>query len=327
MPAAPRIVSLLPSATEMAYALGLGDSLVGVTHECDYPWAARSKPVVVRNALPVETMSEAEIDAAVSERLRQGLSLYELDAGLIDRLAPDLIITQSLCDVCAPSGNEIASLLGRLRKRPELLWMSPSDIRGIENNILALGEATGRTGEASLLVSQGRARLEELAAATGALEQRPRVFCMEWLDPVYCSGHWIPEMVRLAGGRDGLGREGGDSIRIDWQSVVEWAPEVLIFMPCGYRLDDALERAPALRALPGYSDLPAARNGRVYVVDANAYFARPGPRVVEGAELLAHLIHPTRFGWEGPRDAFRRFDPAGLEGRAAPAVASQQASR
>lgn len=310
MPAVPRIVSLLPSATEMVYAIGLGDALVGVTHECDYPPEARCKPAVVRNALPIETMTEREIDAAVSERLRQGLSLYELDAELIDGLAPDLIITQSLCDVCAPSGNEVAQLLTSLRKKPEILWMSPSDLGGIESNILALGAATGQSAQASRIVAEGQARLARLEAATAALPSRPRVFCMEWLDPVYCSGHWVPEMVRLAGGIDGLGQEGGNSLRIDWQSVVDWAPEVLIFMPCGYRLDAALDRAPALRALPGYSDLPAARNGRVYVVDANAYFARPGPRVVEGTELLAHLIHPDQIAWNGRGDVFRRLEPA-----------------
>ena len=306
-----RIVSLLPSATEMVHALGLADALVGVTHECDYPPEARRKPAVVRNALPIEAMTEAEIDAAVSERLRQGLGLYELDAELIDRLSPDLIITQSLCDVCAPSSNEIAQLLGRLRKRPELLWMSPSNLAGIEANIVELGAATGREAEAARLVGEGRERLARLAQAMSLIERHPRVFCMEWLDPVFCSGHWVPEIVRLAGGADGLGREGGDSLRIDWQQVLDWSPEVLIFMPCGYRLDAAMDRAPALRELPGYSDLPAVRNGRVYVVDANAYFARPGPRVIEGTQLLAHLIHPDRFDWNGPSGAYCRFESPG----------------
>ena len=306
-----RIVSLLPSATEMVHALGLADALVGVTHECDYPPEARRKPAVVRNALPIETMTEAEIDAAVSERLRQGLGLYELDAELIDRLSPDLIITQSLCGVCAPSSNEIDQLLGQLRKPPKLLWMSPSTLAGIEANIVELGAATGREAEAARLVGEGQQRLARLAQAMRGIERRPRVFCMEWLDPVFCSGHWVPEMVRLAGGVDGLGREGGDSLRIDWQKVLDWSPEVLIFMPCGYRLEAAIDRAPALRKLPGYSDLPAVRDARVYVVDANAYFARPGPRVIEGTELLAHLIHPNRFGWNGPAGVYCRFESPG----------------
>jgi iron complex transport system substrate-binding protein len=289
----------------MIYALGLGEALVGVTHECDYPPAAREKPAVVRNVLPIETMSEAEIDAAVSERLRQGLGLYELDVELIDRLTPDLIITQSLCGVCAPSTNEIAQLLSSLGKKPDLLWMSPSNLAGIEANLIELGAATARGAEAERLVKEGTARLARLAEAMADIEHRPRIFCMEWLDPVYCSGHWVPEMVRLAGGIDGLGQEGGDSLPIQWQAVLDWSPEILIFMPCGYRLDQALERAPALADLPGFADLPAARNGRIYVVDANAYFARPGPRVIEGTELLAHLIHPRRFSWHGPAGVYR----------------------
>ncbi len=319
MPAAMRIVSLLPSATEMVYALGLAENLVGVTHECDYPPGARGKPATVRNVLPIETMTQGEIDAAVSDRLRQGLGLYELDADRIDQLSPDLIITQSLCDVCAPSGNEIEQLLGRLRKRPKLVWMSPSNLAGIEANIMELGAATRREAEAARLVEEGRARLARLAAATSAIEHRPRVFCMEWLDPVYCSGHWVPEMVRLAGGIDGLGQEGGDSLRISWQSVLDWSPEVLIFMPCGYRLEAALDAAPPLGELPGYAGLPAVRNGRVYVVDANAYFARPGPRVIEGAELLAHLIHPDQIDWGGQADVYRRFEsPANEASRSDP---------
>lgn len=300
---AQRIVSLLPSATEMVFTLGLGDRLVGVTHECDHPDEARAKPAVVRNALPIETMTEREIDEAVSARLRAGLSLYELDAELIDALAPDLLITQSLCDVCAPSTNEIARLLERLSRKPELLWMSPSDLAGIEENVLALGRAAGVEDRAARLVADGRARLVELTRATAGLE-RPRVFCMEWLDPVYCSGHWVPEMVRIAGGEDGLGCQGAESRRIEWQAVLDWAPEVLIFMPCGYRLEAALERAPALYDLPRFADLPAVRNGKVFVVDANAFFARPGPRVVDGAELLAHLLHPDRFPWSGPGGTF-----------------------
>lgn len=305
MTAGPRIVSLLPSATEMAYALGLSDRLVGVTHECDYPPEARSKPTVVRNALPIESMTQREIDTAVAERLRQNLSLYELDFDLLEKLAPDLIITQSLCDVCAPSGNEMARLLDHLSKKPEVLWMTPRNLGEVAANIGALGEVTGRQAAAEQLVQEGQQRLQRVAEKAARASQRPRVFCMEWLDPVYCSGHWVPEMVRIAGGIDVLGRESEDSVRIAWEDVVEAAPDVLVFMPCGYDLEAALQHAGALRDLPGFGDLPAARTGRIYVVDANDYFARPGPRVIEGTELMAHLVHPGLFGWDGPRDAFR----------------------
>ena len=312
MRTAPRIVSLLPSATEMVCALGLGDHLVGVTHECDYPADATSKPAVVRNALALEAMSQREIDVAVTERLHAGLSLYELDAELIERLSPDLIITQSLCDVCAPSGNDIARLLEALSKTPDILWMTPRSLTEIDDNLRDLGRATGRLARANRLIAEGRARLEAVEAATRPIGRRPRVFCMEWLDPVYCCGHWVPEMVRLAGGEDALGRLGSDSVRIAWDDVLAWAPEVLGIMPCGYDLEAATERTTALFDRPGFYDLPAVREGRVYVVDANSYFARPGPRVVDGVELMAHLLHPLQFRWPGPTDAYRRVNVPGL---------------
>jgi iron complex transport system substrate-binding protein len=303
-----RIVSFLPSATEMACALGLGDQLVGITHECDYPPEVRGKTVVVRNALPIETMSQAEIDVAVAQRMRAGLSLYQVDEQLLRDLAPDLILTQNLCQVCAPSGNEVAQVLKVLAKQPEILWLTPKSLDEIFANMRELGEATGRAAEAEQLIANGRDRLAKLAAIASEVETRPRVFCMEWLDPVYCSGHWMPEMVEIAGGTDGLGQAGADSVRIPWDEVRAWAPEVLIITPCGFNLEKVIEQTPPLADYPGWSDLPAVRNGRVYAVDANSYFARPSLRVVEGTELLAHLIHPERFTWEGPADAFRRIE-------------------
>src|SRR6185295_8250926 len=175
-------------------------------------------------------------------------------------------------------------------------------------NVTELGAATGREREAQQLTTAGRERLEKISAVTRELSERPRVFCMEWLDPVYGSGHWMPEMVAIAGGVDGLGRAGADSVRIPWTDVLEWAPEVLITTPCGFNLDKVLEQTTALFDYPGWSELPAVRNDRVYAVDANSYFARPSLRVVEGTELLAHLIHPDLFAWEGPTTAFARIE-------------------
>src|SRR6266851_3260758 len=303
-----RIVSFLPSATEMACALRLGDQIVGITHECDYPPQVVGKPVVVRNVLPIEQMSQPEIDAAVTHRMRDGLSLYQVDEKLLQELAPDIILKQDLCQVCAPSGNEVAQALELLPNEPQILWMTPKSLEEIFDNLRELGQATDRVKEAEELIAAGRAKLEKIASITRALSQRPRVFCMEWLDPVYCSGHWMPEMVEIAGGVDALARKGTDSVRIAWNDVLEWAPEVLIITPCGFNLDKVIELTPQLFSNPGWSDLPAVRNGRVYAVDANSYFARPGPRVVEGTELLAHLIHPDLFGWEGPQEAFRRIE-------------------
>src|SRR6266852_9148227 len=282
---ASRIVSFLPSATEMICALGLGDRLLGVTHECDYPPEIMGKPVVVRNVLPIESMSQSEIDSAVTQRLRNGLSLYRVDETLMQEIAPDLILTQDLCQVCAPSGNEVSELLRVLPGKPRILWLTPKSLDQIFDNLRDLGEATGRFQTAETLIAEGRARLEKIGAITRTASSRPRVFCMEWIDPVYCCGHWVPEMVRIAGGIDKLGREAADSVRISWNDVLEWAPEVLIVMPCGCGLAKAAEEARQLFSYPGAFSLPAVRNGRVYAVDANSYFARPGPRVVEGTEL------------------------------------------
>ena len=308
MDEARRIVSFLPSATEMICALGLADRLAGVTHECDFPPEVRDKPIVVRSALAIDTMSQSEIDAAVTERLRQGLSLYQVDERLLQGIAPDLIVTQDLCQVCAPSGNEVAQVLGTLPTKPKILWLTPKSLEQIFENLRELGAATGRQQQAEEIIVDGRSRLEMIAAQAARLTARPRVFCMEWVDPVYCSGHWVPEMVRIAGGIDKLGREGADSVRIPWSDVLQWAPEVLIVMPCGCELAKAAEHAQELFRYPGSSELPAVRDGRVYAVDANSYFARPGPRVIEGTELLAHLLHPSVFEWRGPSDAFVRLE-------------------
>src|SRR6266481_5272631 len=219
-----RIVSFLPAATEMVCALGLVDHLVGITHECDYPPEITNKPIVVRNALPLAGMSPREIDAAVSARIRSGASLYQVDERLLQELKPTLILTQNLCQVCAPSGNEITQVLKSLRPTPQILWFTPKSLAGIEENLRELGKATGRLKEAEAVIASGRARLERLTILTRNLTTRPRVFCMEWVDPVYCSGHWVPEMVELAGGVDALGRRGADSVRVSWEEVVAWAP-------------------------------------------------------------------------------------------------------
>jgi len=292
----------------MAFALGLGNQLVGITHECDYPPEVEGKPVVVRNVLPIEKMSQPEIDVAVTQRMRDGLSLYQVDEKLLQELAPDIIMTQDLCQVCAPSGNEVSQALNLLPKKPQILWLTPKSLEEIFDNLRELGQATGRLKEAEELIAAGRGRLEKLASVTRTLSQRPRVFCLEWLAPVYCSGHWMPEMVEIAGGIDALARKGTDSVRIPWEDVLEWKPEVLIVTPCGFNLDKVIEQTPQLFGYPGWSELPAVRDGRVYAVDANSYFARPGPRVVDGTELLAHLIHPDLFQWEGSPEAFRRIE-------------------
>jgi iron complex transport system substrate-binding protein len=253
-------------------------------------------------------MSQLEIDIAVSERMRDGLSLYEVDEKLLQELAPDLILTQNLCQVCAPSGNEVSQALNLLPKKPQILWLTPNSLAEIFANLRELGEATGHSKKAEELIAGAWARLRKISAVTENLAERPRVFCMEWFDPVYCSGHWVPEMVKIAGGLDSLSKAGADSVRIPWADVVAWKPEVLILTPCGFDLAQTIEQSQQLFNYPGWSTLPAVRDGRVYAVDANSYFARPGPRVVDGTELLAHLIHPELFSWNGSSNAYQRLE-------------------
>jgi iron complex transport system substrate-binding protein len=298
-----RIVSLLPSATEIACALGLGDRLVGITHCCSYPKdEIEGKPVVVRSALPIDEMSLREIDVAVAERVRQGQSLYLVDEVLLRELAPTLLLTQDLCQVCAPAGNEIARALEALATKPEVIWMSPHSLADIQSDILTVGETTEHATEARRLIGGMERRIERIRRACADVAC-PRVFCAEWLDPLYCSGHWVPEMVEIAGGQEVLGRKWKDSVRVSWESVRAAEPEAIIVMACGMSCLEAAEAADWLRALPGFDKLPAARDERIYAVDA-AYFSTPGPRVADGVELLAHLIHPECCEWLGAADAF-----------------------
>jgi len=302
-----RIVSFLPSATEIVCSLGLADELVGITHECDHPPEARRKPVVVRSTVEMAGMTDREIDEAGSQRIRSSQSMYQVDESLLRKLDPDLILTQDLCQVCAPSGNEVSRVLKSLSRQPQILWLTPRNLEGIFENVLSVGEAVGKSATALHLVSDLRERVAQIRDKNEKTGNRPRVFCIEWFDPIYCSGHWMPELVELAGGRDELGRKGQDSVRLPWDQVRVCAPEILILTPCGYNLKQVLARASVFTRNPGWEKLPAVRENRVYAVDANSYFARPGPRIVDGLELLAHLIHPELFQWNGSEDAYRRF--------------------
>jgi iron complex transport system substrate-binding protein len=310
---APRIISFLPAATEMVYALGLGDALVGVSHECDFPAAARTKPVVVKPALPLDKMSLREIDVAVARRIGSGQSLYEVDETLLRELKPDMILTQNLCQVCGPSGNEITVALKLLQPRPEIVWMTPHSLEDIFQNVRDLGAAVNCAARAGELTQAAQQRLQKVSAPAQNASRRPRVFCLEWIDPCYCCGHWVPQMVELAGGEDALGRKGADSVRISHTDIMAWAPEILIVSPCGFNTQQAAAQAHELLRQPGWNETPAVRHGRVYAVNASAYFARPGPRVVDGVELLAHLIHPGLCGWSGPDDAFQKIDAGQLQ--------------
>jgi iron complex transport system substrate-binding protein len=294
----PRIVSFLPAATEITYALGAGGDLVGRSHECDYPPQVRSLPVVSKPALPLEGLSQKEIDRAVATHLATGESLYRVDEVLLDELHPDIVFTQDLCQVCAPSGNELGRALNEMSQPPQVLSLTPRNLAEISENILAIGDATGRNEAARQLVEESQDRIHRVVAAVADAPRRCVTF-LEWTEPLFCGGHWVPEMVTAAGGEDPLGQPGADSQRITWDDVAASEPEMIIVAPCGYGLKEAIEVA---RRLPRITD------AEVYAVDANAYFARPGPRVAEGVELLAHLFHPDLFTWPHQHRPWERIE-------------------
>jgi iron complex transport system substrate-binding protein len=282
-----RIVSFLPAGSEIVYALGAGDTLVGRSHECDFPAEVERLPVVSRPALQLEGLSQDEIDRAVADRLKSGESLYHVDEVLLAKLRPDFVVTQDLCQVCAPSGNELSRAVRDLPSQPEILWLTPQTIADIEQNILSVGDALDRRAQAEQLIADNHARVRRV---TQAVENAPvrRVAFLEWTEPLFCAGHWVPEMIAAAGGHDPNGKPGADSERMTWDDVTRGDPELIVVSPCGYRLDQAVELARTVPRIGG---------ARVVAVDANAYYARPGPRVAEGIELLAHLFHPERFAW------------------------------
>jgi len=294
-----RIVSLLPSATEMICALGLEDSLVGVTHECDYPASVRRLAKVTHSLIPIDAPS-AEIDELVRERLRTSRALYTLDLPMLERLQPDLIVTQALCDVCAVAEEEVRAAACTLPGSPRVVNLEPQTLAGVLDAIRELGRAADADRAATRVVSALSTRVEQVAARATALRHQPQVALLEWLDPPFSCGHWSPELVRLAGGIEGLGVEGRPSRSVHWDEVIAWQPEVIMIACCGFGVDRTMEDVPAVWSVPGWQDTPAVRAGRVYVTDGSAYFSRPGPRLVDSLEILAHALdpvaHPLRSG-------------------------------
>jgi iron complex transport system substrate-binding protein len=287
-----RIVSLLPSATEILFALGLDREIVGVSHECDFPPRARTKPVVIHSRMPHDA-SPAEIDRLVSEYVHRGESLYAVDAEVLEALAPDLIITQDLCHVCAASPDDLATALARFERRPEVLCLNPQDLGDVWRDILWVGEESCRGSQAEALVKQIGARLGEVERQLLPSADRPRVAFLEWLQPLYVGGHWVPEMIHMAGGADVLGKVRTPSFRVHLQNVIEAEAEILLIAPCGYTAQQARDEYLSIDLPEQWNAMPAVRNGRVYALEANSYFSRPGPRLVTGVEALAKLFHPA----------------------------------
>jgi iron complex transport system substrate-binding protein len=290
-----RVCSLLPAATEIAFALGLGDGVVGVTHECDYPAEARLKPIVVRSLIDSNRMTSREIDQWVGERMRNSQGLYTIDEERLREAAPDVILTQGLCDVCAIDYEEVVSASKTLLKKPTIVSLTPNCLSDVLDDVARVGEATGQSKKAEQIIHDLEQRISAVRDNAAKLSVRPRVACLEWFDPIYAAGHWVPEMVELAGGHYVLGRKGELSAKMDWNKVVKFAPHVIVLMPCGFDVQRTLQEAPALKRLEDWEELPAVKAGKVVAVNGHAFFSRPGPRLVDGLEILAHIIHPDIF--------------------------------
>jgi iron complex transport system substrate-binding protein len=294
-----RIVSLLPSATEIVCAIGLGDELVGVTHECDYPPEAVGKPIITRSVQDLSASSSRDIHRLVSAAVHGGSSLYALDEAALEAARPDLIITQELCRVCAVSYREVNEVARSIDAEITVVSLEPTSIEGIFNTITTVGAMTEAEDAAVDLVESLRERLgaveAHVQARRDAGRHAPRVVGLEWLDPPFAVGHWVPEQIRRAGGWDLLGADGEPSTQTTWDAIADVDPEMLLLMPCGYHLADTVAEWSRVSRPAGYAELAAVNRDQIFALDGSAYFSRPGPRVIDGIELLAEIFDPDGF--------------------------------
>jgi iron complex transport system substrate-binding protein len=297
------VVSLLPSATEILFAIGAGPQVIGITHECDHPPEAQRLPRVTTSALPTEGAAPEVIDRHIRRAVHEGSSIYTLDEPSLRALAPDLVVTQELCDVCAVAYREVEQAVRRVGGDISVLSLEPENLDAICSTIVALGNVTGHRRAAELVAGSMSERIA-VVAAMAPPDPRPVVVCIEWTDPLMAGGHWVPQMVELAGGRDALGRHGEPSREVTWDEVLAAEPDVMVLMPCGFGLEHTLEVSHEVTARPGFERLPCARSGRVVAVDGSSYFNRPGPRIVTGLEILAVALRasaqdalPKGAGW------------------------------
>jgi iron complex transport system substrate-binding protein len=297
-----KIVSLLPSATEIVCELGLDRELVGVSHDCDWPTEVLAKPRLSQ-ALVHSDMSSTEIDQIVREQLHTGLSVYHIDAELLQKLKPDLILTQELCAVCAPSFDDVRKAAKILKGRPKIVSLEPHYLEDIFENILTVGEVTGHRAQAQHVVAQLRRRVERIKTQVQQIEHRPKVCCIEWLEPLMVAGHWVPQMVEYSGGEDWLGEVGQPSRYADWEEIQTYDPDFIVLMPCGFSIERTLQELCLLTELDGWEELSAVKEDQVFLVEASAYFNRPGPRIVTGLEILAEILHSNIFSGLAPGGA------------------------
>jgi iron complex transport system substrate-binding protein len=302
-----RIVSLLPAATEIAAALGLIKEVIGVSHECDFPDEVNTRPRVAYCPVHNAGLTSHQVDVWVRSALRENGTIYTIDEPLLRKLRPDVILTQKLCDVCAVGYDTVARLAETLPGPPHVVNLEPSSLSDVFNDIRRVAEVCGVPERAHEVITQLSDRIEAVRRRANRIVHRPRCFLMEWVDPPFCSGHWGPELVEIAGGYDPLGRKYQPSIQIKWQEVIDKRPDVIVLALCGYGVDRARRDYEVLRRFPDFDLLPAARRGEIYLADASAYFARPGPRIVDSLEILAGILHPRQFpefvsrGPEDPR--------------------------
>ena len=304
-----RICSTLPSATEILYSLGLGDQVVGVSFECDYPEAATRKPLIVTSVVQYLHKRSDHIDQMVLDYLRRRQGLYQVDLEVLRDARPDLVITQDLCSVCAVTINDIGQAVQELSPPPRIISLHPHTLGDVLGDIQKVGEATGRTAEALELIRELQLRIDTVRAKASQASSRPRAVCIEWLKPLMTAGHWVPEMVECAGGQPGLAEVGRPSAYVSWEAIRQYQPEVVFLMPCGFSVERTLQETALVKELPGWSNLPAVRAGRVFLVDGSAYYNRPGPRLVTGLEILANGLHPELWPWPTmPDGAMRLLD-------------------
>ena len=290
-----RIVSLLPAATEIAAALGLMEQIVAVSHECDFPTEASKRPRVTYCPVHNTGLMSREVDEWVRRALHENGTLYVIDEPLLRELRPDVILTQKLCDVCAVGYGTVARLAEILPGPPQVVNLEPSSVSDIFDDIRRVAKVCDVPERAEGLIANLSERVEDVRQRAARIPDRPRCFLMEWVDPPFCSGHWVPELVEIAGGYDPLGRKHQPSVQIEWQEVIDTRPDIIVLAPCGYDINRARRDYEILRGFPDFDSLPAARRGEIYLVAASAYFARPGPRIVDSVEILAGILHPREF--------------------------------
>jgi iron complex transport system substrate-binding protein len=288
-----RICSLLPSATEVIAALGLSEELVGISHECDYPPSVGNVPIMVEPMIPPHGLTSAEIDRQVAQLVASGQRLYRLNHDRLCDSRPDLILSQDLCHVCAVTPDQLHEALRSMPQQPVLLTLNPGSVHEVIDDVVRIGDAAGRSAEGHRLASRLRQRLEAVRTRVQNLSHRPRVICIEWLSPLYVAGHWVPEMVHLAGGQDVLAQPGTPSRVVTWDDIVAASPDVLIVMPCGFSIERTRTELSQLMQQPGQWPIPSTLREQTFLVDASSYFSRPGPRMIDGIELLAAILHPS----------------------------------